>query len=57
MLVHLAVLQERIATALADREAVVWRDRTFTYADVTIRPRQVGRALLRMGLGCRTSAT
>ena len=54
MLVNLAVLQERIAARLADHEAVVWRDRRFTYAELTARTRQVGRALLRLGLGCRT---
>src|SRR5919198_2302052 len=53
MLVNLAVIQELIARHIPDRHALVWRDRVFTYADLTARSRQVGRALLRLGLGCR----
>jgi fatty-acyl-CoA synthase len=53
MLVNLAVIQELIARHIPDGQALVWRDRVFTYADLTARSRQVGRALLRLRLGCR----
>jgi len=53
MLVNLAVIQELIAGHIPYREALAWRDRTFTYADLTARTRRLGRALLRLGLGCR----
>ena len=53
MLVNLAVLQELIARQIPEREALLWRDRVFTYADVARRTRRVGRALRRLGLGCR----
>ena len=54
MLVNLAVIQELIAEALPDREALVWRDRVFTYAELTRRTRRFGRALRRLGIGCHT---
>ena len=50
---NLAVIQELISRQLGDREAIVWRDRRFTYADLTARTRRLGRALRRLGLGCR----
>src|SRR5947208_467130 len=53
MLVNLAVIQELIAGHVPDREALAWRDRVFTYADLTARTRRLGRALRRLGLGCR----
>jgi fatty-acyl-CoA synthase len=53
MLVNLAVLQELIARQLPEREAFLWRDRVLTYADLAARSRRVGRALRRLGLGCR----
>ncbi|TMB05391.1 MAG: acyl-CoA synthetase [Deltaproteobacteria bacterium] len=53
MLVNLAVIQELIAGHVPDREALAWRDRLFTYGDLTARTRRLGRALLRLGLGCR----
>jgi acyl-CoA synthetase (AMP-forming)/AMP-acid ligase II len=54
MLVNLVVLQELIARHIPDREAILWRDKRITYADLAARSRRVGRALLRLGLGCRT---
>ncbi len=54
MLVNLAVLQELIAARIPDQDALLWRDRRLTYADLTRRTRRVGRALRRLGLGCRT---
>ena len=53
MLYNLASIQEFLARHLGDREAIVWRDRVLTYADVARRSRRVGRALRRLGLGCR----
>ena len=52
MLVHLSTIQDLIAGAIADREALVWRDRRFTYAELNRRCRRFGRALSRLGLGC-----
>ncbi len=54
MLVNLAVLQEQIAAAIPDREALVFRGRVITYADFTARTRQAAQAFRRLGLGCRT---
>src|SRR5213593_1736359 len=53
VLYNLASIQEFLARHLGDREAIVWRDRVLTYADVARRSRRVGRALRRLGLGCR----
>jgi acyl-CoA synthetase (AMP-forming)/AMP-acid ligase II len=57
MLANLAVLQELIAAHVPDREAVVWRDRALSYGDLARRTRRVGRALRRLGLGCRRERT
>ena len=54
MLVHLAVLQELIAHHLPERDALVWRERRFTYAELAARSRRAGRGLRRLGLGCHT---
>src|SRR5437867_10520799 len=54
MLVHLAVLQELVAGHIPERQALVWRDRVLTFAELLRRARRVGRALRRLGLGCRT---
>ena len=53
MLYNLASIEEFLAGHLGEREAIVWRDRVLTYADVARRSRRVGRALRRLGLGCR----
>jgi 3-oxocholest-4-en-26-oate---CoA ligase len=53
MLVNLAVIQELIAAAIPDREALIWRDRVFTYGQFTERCRRFGNALRDLGLGCR----
>jgi 3-oxocholest-4-en-26-oate---CoA ligase len=52
LLVHLSAIQDLIAGAIGDREALVWRDRRFTYAELNARCRRFGRALHRLGLGC-----
>jgi acyl-CoA synthetase (AMP-forming)/AMP-acid ligase II len=54
LLVHLSAIQDLIAGAIPEREALVWRDRRFTYAELNARSRRFGRALKRLGLGCRT---
>src|SRR5439155_138712 len=53
VLVHLAVLQELVAGHIPERQALVWRDQILTYAELLGRSRRVGRALCRLGLGCR----
>jgi len=53
MLVNLAVLEEQIAGWIPDREAILWRDRALTYGELNVRTRRVGRAIRRLGLGCR----
>jgi len=53
LLVHLSAIQDLIAGAIPDREALVWRDRRFTYGELNARCRRFGRALRRLGLGCR----
>ena len=54
MLFNLATIQELIAARIPERDALVWRDRVLTYAELARRTRRVGRALRRLGLGCRT---
>jgi len=54
MLVNLAVLQDRITAAIADRDAFVWRERRYTYGQFAERCRRFGNALVKLGLGCRT---
>jgi len=54
MLANLAVIQEIIADAIADRDAVVWRGRVLSHGDVARRSRQVAHGLRRAGLGCHT---
>ena len=54
MLFNLATIQELIAARIPDRDALVWRDRVLTYAELARRTRRIGRALRRLGLGCRT---
>lgn len=53
MLVNLAVLQDLIARTIPDHEALIWRDRMFTYAQLNERCRRFANALIDMGLGCR----
>ncbi|MGH7856757.1 MAG: AMP-binding protein, partial [Candidatus Binatia bacterium] len=38
---------------IPDREALIWRDRAFSYRELRDRCRRAGRALRRLGLGCR----
>ena len=51
---NLATVAEAIADAIPDREAIVWRDRRLTYADVQDRTRRFANALIDRELGCHT---
>ena len=48
---NLATAHEAIAAAIPDRECIVFRDRRFTWAEVTDRTRRLANALLARGLG------
>ena len=54
MLANLSVIQDLIADTIPDREAFLWRDRSFTYAQMNARCRRFAHALRRLGYGCRT---
>jgi acyl-CoA synthetase (AMP-forming)/AMP-acid ligase II len=54
MLFHLAAIQELIAGAIPEREAFIWRDRVYTYAEFNRRCRRFAHVLRRLGLGCHT---
>ena len=49
---NLATVSEAIAAALPEREAVVFRHRRFTYADLTERSRRFANFLVGVGFGC-----
>lgn len=51
-MLNLAIVHEAIAEVAAERECLVFRDRRFTWADVTDRTRRLGVALRDHGLGC-----
>lgn len=53
MTLNLAALHEAIATAIPEREALVFRDRRLTWAALTERSRRLGDVLRRHRLGCR----
>jgi acyl-CoA synthetase (AMP-forming)/AMP-acid ligase II len=48
---NLASLHEAIAAAVPERECLVWRDRRFTWAEVTDRTRRLAAVLADHGLG------
>jgi len=50
---NLAHLHEAVAAAVPDRECLVFRDRRFTWAQVTDRSRRLAAVLRAHGLGCR----
>jgi fatty-acyl-CoA synthase len=50
----LALAHEAIAAAVPDRECIVFRDRRFTWREVTERTRRLANALLDRGLGTVT---
>jgi fatty-acyl-CoA synthase len=49
---NLAVIHEAIAAAVPNRECLVFRDRRFTWGDITDRTRRLAAVLRRHGLGC-----
>ncbi|MCU1357385.1 MAG: fatty-acid--CoA ligase [Acidimicrobiales bacterium] len=51
MAFNLAQVHEAVAAANPDRPAIVWRDRAFTYAELTERTRRFANALLERGIG------
>jgi fatty-acyl-CoA synthase len=48
---NLGLVHEVVAKAVPDRECIVWRDRRYTYADVTDRTRRLATFLHRHGFG------
>src|SRR5438552_2564060 len=52
---NLAEINEAIAAAIPDREAIVFRDRRLTYNDFNLRTRRLANFLIRHGLGYRQS--
>ncbi|MBX3706755.1 MAG: acyl-CoA synthetase [Pseudomonadales bacterium] len=52
--ISIAEVQEAIAAAIPDREAIVFRDRRFTYRDWNERTRRLANYLISLGLGCHT---
>lgn len=51
---NLARLHEAVAEAIPDRECLVYRDRRFTWRQVTDRTRRLAAVLKGAGLGCHT---
>ncbi|MCZ6889389.1 MAG: acyl-CoA synthetase [Gammaproteobacteria bacterium] len=51
---NLATVSEAIAEAIPDREAIVFGDRRFTYAELNDRTRRLANALIDHGLGIHT---
>ena len=56
-MLNLAHIHEAIAEAIPDREALVYRDRRLTWAQVADRTRRFGDLLRRHGLGCHRDRT
>jgi len=50
--INIADAQEAIAAAIPEREAIVFRNRRFTYAQWNERTRRLGNHLISQGLGC-----
>jgi fatty-acyl-CoA synthase len=48
---NLGQVHEAVAATVPDRECIVWRDRRYTYADITDRSRRLASFLYRHGLG------
>ena len=54
MELNLPAIHEAIAADIADRPCLIWRDRTWTWAEVTDRTRRFANLLLAHGVGRRT---
>ena len=52
---NLATVNEAIADAIPDREAIVFRDRRFSYRELTERTRRLANFLIDQGLGLHTN--
>ena len=52
-LIGIAEIHEAIATTRPNDECIIFRDKRLTWADVTIRTRQLANYLAAQGLGCR----
>ncbi|CAJ1496034.1 acyl-CoA synthetase [[Mycobacterium] burgundiense] len=50
---NLALAQEAVSAAVPDREYLIWRDRRFTYSQLTERSRRLASYLHQRGLGAR----
>jgi acyl-CoA synthetase (AMP-forming)/AMP-acid ligase II len=50
---NLALTQEAVSAAVPDREYLIWRDRRFTYAQLTERSRRLASYLHQCNLGAR----
>ena len=55
MELDLAAIHERLAAELGDRPCLVWRDQTWSWAEVTDRSRRLANVLLAHGVTRRTS--
>ena len=51
---NFAELHETAVRAIPDREAIVWRDRRLSFAEVGSRTRQLARYLQKCGMGITT---
>ena len=51
VLFNLALTQEAVSAAVPERECLVWRDRRFTYRQLTERSRRLASHLHQRGLG------
>jgi 3-oxocholest-4-en-26-oate---CoA ligase len=51
---NLALTQEAVSAAVPDREYLIWRDRRFTYRQLTERSRRLASFLHQRGLGAHT---
>jgi fatty-acyl-CoA synthase len=51
-LLNLAAIHEAIAARVPERECLVFRDRRYSWRDVTLRTRRLAAVLRRHGLGC-----
>lgn len=55
MELNLAEISDAIAAAVPDREALIYRDRRYTYRELSTRTNQLANALLSQGFGLHTS--
>ena len=51
---NIGEVHERVSAAIPDRDALVWGDRRWTYAQMTDRSRRLAAYLHQAGLGCHT---